>query len=106
MIETEARINSIKLHLWTLPRWFAAPFFGSSAILGALMAGGMTFNSWLGVIAVLFIMAGGHSFNSFLDYAWTGLDKGEKGRPERRKKLHRRAKLISERCYQFERNRH
>jgi 1,4-dihydroxy-2-naphthoate octaprenyltransferase len=22
-------------------------------------------------------MAGGHSFNSFLDYAWTGLDKGE-----------------------------
>jgi 1,4-dihydroxy-2-naphthoate octaprenyltransferase len=26
-------------------------------------------------------MAGGHSFNSFLDYAWTGLDKGE---PENR----------------------
>ncbi len=24
-------------------------------------------------------MAGGHSFNSFLDYAWTGLDKGEPG---------------------------
>ncbi|MDD5510431.1 MAG: prenyltransferase [Dehalococcoidales bacterium] len=23
-------------------------------------------------------MAGGHSFNSFLDYAWTGLDRGEK----------------------------
>ncbi|MDO9581431.1 MAG: prenyltransferase, partial [Bacteroidales bacterium] len=25
------------------------------------------------------IMAGGHSWNSFLDYAWTGLDKGEVG---------------------------
>ena len=37
----------------------------------------MTFNSWLGVIATILIMAGGHSFNSFLDYAWTGLDKGE-----------------------------
>ncbi len=33
--------------------------------------------SWLGVLAGLLIMAGGHSFNSFLDYAWTGLDKGK-----------------------------
>jgi 1,4-dihydroxy-2-naphthoate octaprenyltransferase len=79
MIELAARTNGIKLHLWTLPRWFAAPFFASSAILGALMVGGMTLNSWLGVIAALMIMAGGHSFNSFLDYAWTGLDRGEPG---------------------------
>jgi 1,4-dihydroxy-2-naphthoate octaprenyltransferase len=48
-----------------------------SAVMGALLAGGMTSNSWLGVIASLLIMAGGHSFNSFLDYAWTGLDKGK-----------------------------
>ena len=33
-------------------------------------------NSWLGVTAAILIMAGGHSFNSYLDYAWTGLDKG------------------------------
>jgi 1,4-dihydroxy-2-naphthoate octaprenyltransferase len=66
----------IKAHVWTLPRWFAAPFFGSAVILGALLAGGMSLNSWLGVIAGLLIMAGGHSFNSLLDYAWTGLDKG------------------------------
>jgi len=66
----------IKAHLWTLPRWFAAPFFGSAVILGALLAGGMSLNSWLGVVAGLLIMAGGHSFNSLLDYAWTGLDKG------------------------------
>jgi 1,4-dihydroxy-2-naphthoate octaprenyltransferase len=45
--------------------------------MGAFLAGGMTLNSWLGVIGSLFLMAGGHSFNSFLDYAWTGLDKGE-----------------------------
>ncbi len=68
--------NRLRLHLLVLPRWFAAPFFASSAILGALLAGGMTVNSWIGVIAGLFIMAGGHAFNSFLDYAWTGLDKG------------------------------
>jgi 1,4-dihydroxy-2-naphthoate octaprenyltransferase len=67
----------IKVHLWTLPRWFAAPIFGASAVLGGLLSGGMTLNSWLGVIGCLLIMAGGHSFNSFLDYAWTGLDKGE-----------------------------
>jgi len=67
----------IKVHLWTLPRWFAAPLFGASAVLGGLLSGGMTLNSWLGVIGSLLIMAGGHSFNSLLDYAWTGLDKGE-----------------------------
>jgi 1,4-dihydroxy-2-naphthoate octaprenyltransferase len=71
----------IKVHLWTLPRWFATPIFGASAVLGGLLSGSMTLNSWLGVIGCLLIMAGGHSFNSFLDYAWTGLDKGE---PEER----------------------
>lgn len=70
-------IVKIKAHLWILPRWFATPFFASAIILGALLAGGTTFNSWLGVIAGLLVMAGGHSFNSFLDYAWTGLDKGK-----------------------------
>lgn len=69
--------KKLKVHLWTLPRWFATPLFGATAVLGGLLAGGMTANSWIGVIAALLIMAGGHSFNSFLDYAWTGLDKGE-----------------------------
>jgi 1,4-dihydroxy-2-naphthoate polyprenyltransferase len=69
--------TKIKVHLWTLPRWFAAPLFGAPAILGGMLAGGMTGNSWIGFIASLLIMAGGHSFNSLLDYAWTGLDKGE-----------------------------
>ena len=71
--------QKIKAHLWTLPRWFAAPIFGGSAVLGGLLSGGMTANSWLGVVGALLVMAGGHSFNSFLDYAWTGLDKGESG---------------------------
>jgi len=69
--------KKLKVHLWTLPRWFATPLFGAPAVLGGLLAGGMTVNSWIGVIAALLITAGGHSFNSFLDYAWTGLDKGE-----------------------------
>ena len=76
MLIEQFRPNYFKLHFWTLPRWFAAPFFGMAAILGALLAGGLTINSWLGVLASLLIMAGGHSFNSFLDYNWTGLDKG------------------------------
>jgi 1,4-dihydroxy-2-naphthoate octaprenyltransferase len=73
--------TKIKVHLFTLPRWFATPLFGAPAVLGGLLAGGMTANSWVGLIAALLIMAGGHSFNSFLDYAWTGLDKGK---PEER----------------------
>lgn len=67
----------LKAHLWTLPRWFAAPFFGSSLLLGAVLAGGINANAWIGLIAGLLVMAGGHSFNTLLDYSWTGLDKGE-----------------------------
>jgi 1,4-dihydroxy-2-naphthoate octaprenyltransferase len=73
--------TKIKVHVFTPPRWFATPLFGAPAVLGGLLAGGMTINSWIGLIAALLIMAGGHSFNSFLDYAWTGLDKGK---PEER----------------------
>jgi len=65
-------------HLWNLPRWFAAPFFGASCLMGSAIAGRIDLNAWIAVIASLLVMAGGHAFNSYLDYAWTGLDKGEK----------------------------
>jgi len=66
----------IKAHLWTLPRWFAAPLIAAPVVLGGLLAGGVTVNTWLGVLAALLTSAGALSFNSFLDYSWTGLDKG------------------------------
>ncbi|KKN30190.1 hypothetical protein LCGC14_0836670 [marine sediment metagenome] len=72
---SEAQV--FKAHLWTLPRWFATPFFGGVLLLGAVLAGGINANAWIGLIAGLLVMAGGHSFNSFLDFSWTGLDKGE-----------------------------
>jgi hypothetical protein len=70
-------LKKIKVHLFTLPRWFATPFFASSCLLGAIIAGGLNARAWIATVAGLLVMAGGHSFNSFLDYAWTGLDKGE-----------------------------
>ena len=69
--------GKLKAHLLTLPRWFATPFFGSALLLGALLAGGISGYSWVALAGGLFIMAGGHSFNSYLDYAWTGIDKGK-----------------------------
>ncbi len=69
----------LKAHIITLPRPFAAPFFGSSILLGAVLAGGINWDAWIGLIAGLLVMAGGHSFNTLLDYSWTGLDKGEVG---------------------------
>jgi 1,4-dihydroxy-2-naphthoate octaprenyltransferase len=69
--------KKLKAHLLTLPRWFAAPFFGSALLLGAVMAGGLNANAWIALVGGLFIMAGGHAFNSYLDYAWTGIDKGK-----------------------------
>jgi len=71
--------SKLKIHLLTLPRWFAVPFFGSALAMGVFLAGGSFTNSlsWVALAMGLFIMAGGHSFNSYLDYVWTGLDKGE-----------------------------
>jgi hypothetical protein len=69
-------MTKIRVHLLVLPRWFAAPFFGSAMLFGCLLAGPLTLYSLVGIIAGLLIMAGGHSFNSYLDYAWTGLDSG------------------------------
>lgn len=67
----------LKAHIFTLPRWFAAPFFGAALLLGVALAGDFNSNAWIALVGGLLIMAGGHSFNSYLDYAWTGLDKGE-----------------------------
>lgn len=69
----------IKAHLWILPRWFAAPLIAAPVALGAILTGGLNGNSWLAVLGSVFILAGAASFNTFLDYAWTGLDKGEEG---------------------------
>jgi len=67
--------GKLKAHLFTLPRWFALPFFGCSLLIGCVLAGGLSLNAWIAFIAGAFIMAGGHSFNSFLDWK-SGLDKG------------------------------
>ena len=71
-------LHWFKVHLVKLPRWFAVPFFGISCLLGSVVSGSLSLDAWLALITVLLVMAGGHSFNSFFDYAWTGLDKGEK----------------------------
>lgn len=71
--------EEIKAHLWTLPRWFAVPFFGITLLCGAVIAGGSLGSAdvWLAFIATTLVMAGGHSFNTFLDTVWTKLDSGE-----------------------------
>ncbi|MBA7594919.1 hypothetical protein ES703_01875 [subsurface metagenome] len=68
--------EKLKAHLLTLPRWFAAPFFGSSLLMGAVLAGGLGANAWIALVGGLLLMAGGHSFNSFLDWK-SGLDQGK-----------------------------
>jgi len=70
--------EKIKAHLLTLPRPFAAPFFGCSLLMGAVLAGGLNANAWIALVGGLLIMSGGHSFNSFLDWK-SGLDQGEVG---------------------------
>lgn len=54
------------------------PFFGSSVLLGVVLAGGSlaSLNAWLGFIIGAAFMAAGHTWNSALDY-YAGLDEGE-----------------------------
>lgn len=70
--------QKIKAHLWTSGRFFATPFFGGSALIGSLLAGGTLgeLNTWLGFLAVALLMACAHSQNSYIDWA-VGLDKIE-----------------------------
>ena len=72
-------MTNIGVHLWELPRWFAAPAVVAAVVMGNLIGGEL---SWLLVIAVvcgLLVMAWGHAMNTYLDYYWTGLDKGSVG---------------------------
>jgi len=70
--------GKLKAHLWTSGRFFALPFFGGSALIGSLLAGGTLgeLNTWLGFIAVALLMSCCHSQNSYIDWA-VGLDKVE-----------------------------
>jgi len=73
-------MNKEKLltHLVTLPRWFAAPFFGSAMLIGVNLAGGsiISTSTLLAFICCALLMASGHAANSFWDWQ-VGLDKGE-----------------------------
>lgn len=72
-------IRKLQVYVLIAPRWFALPV----AFLGVLL-GVVTGGSW-GTLAVLALFIGatlmsfGHIMNSVLDWAWTGLDKGEEG---------------------------
>lgn len=69
-------MNKLKIHLWTLGRWFGLPFFGGAVLISVALAGGSlaSLNTWLAFAAASLVMAGGHSFNTYLDTVWTGLD--------------------------------
>jgi len=68
--------SKVKIHVWTLGRWFALPFFGVTTLIGVVLAGGSlsSLDTWLAFIATAFLMCGGHSWNTYLDSFWTKLD--------------------------------
>jgi hypothetical protein len=70
----------MKLVLCTLPRWAFAPIGIASVLLGYIVS--TDTYSWiiiLPIICAMFGMAWAHTMNTYLDYHWTGLDKGGEG---------------------------
>lgn len=73
---TSFLITKLKAHIG-LGRFFALPIVLCSVLLGVAMGGTWSWLTVMIVLAAIFEMAYSHSFNTLLDYAWTGLDKGE-----------------------------
>lgn len=75
----------LHVHLVVLPRWFALPMAVLTVILGASLGHAGAVDILLATLAVAGIMAWAHGMNTYLDYVWTGLDRGEVGERSRPK---------------------
>lgn len=64
------------LGIWTLPRHFAVPVAIASVVLGWVVSAPLTWQIIFPVLAIFGISAYSHTMNTWLDYVWTGLDKG------------------------------
>lgn len=69
-------MKKLKAVLVTLPRWFATPGIVCMVLLGGVLSGGINWLVWVAALSGLCAMSWGHGMNTFLDYAWTGFDKG------------------------------
>lgn len=69
----------------SLARLFALPGALGSICLGSILGGIIWDKLIFAFLSGLFMMAWAHSMNSFLDYEWTGLDKGREHERSRRK---------------------
>jgi len=67
--------DKIKTHIG-LGRFFALPAAVCAVLLGIALGGNWSWLSAMVVLAAIFEMAYAHSFNTWLDYSWTGFDKG------------------------------
>lgn len=67
-------MSKIRLHLWTLPRWFAAPAAVCAIWLGCIQTGAAGWLMALAMLSSVTVMAWGHSMNTFLDWM-TGIDQ-------------------------------
>lgn len=78
-------MTKLYVHLFVLPRWFAAPAAICAVALGCILGRVPLLPSVLAVVAGLFLMAWAHAMNTFLDHEWTSFDKGtaeERSRPK------------------------
>lgn len=66
--------NRLRLHLWTLPRWFALPGALCAIWLGFALFGAPGWIIALTMLSSATVMAWGHSANTFLDWM-TGIDR-------------------------------
>lgn len=67
-------MNKLRVHLWTLPRFFAFPAAACAIALGCIQTSSSGLLIALAILASGTVMAWGHSMNTYLDFK-TGIDR-------------------------------
>lgn len=85
MTRTISWAEIAKLHVWTLPRWFALPVSTSAIVLGGLVSGASACQLAAAAAIGACLMAWAHTMNTWADWVLTGFDKGESSERSRPK---------------------
>jgi hypothetical protein len=88
--------ETLRIHLWVLPRWFAVPVSTGAVVLGGVVSGAPPFYLAMAALIGALLMGWSHAMNSWIDYELTGFDKGDETERSHKKPYTGGQNLIAE----------